>query len=112
MTGLKRSNIRMVNGITITLSATESTGFSPVGHLTDQIVDELRETVIDITEGNGDGKENKDVMGCGRCAVDRGMSRAGIRTRAADRCGGILIPPGGIWISGKGPGLTARALSI
>ena len=67
MTGLKRSNIRMVHGITIS-----------------------------IVEDSGDGKENKDVMGCGRCAVDRGMSRAGIRTRAADRCGGILIPPGGI----------------
>jgi len=52
MTGLKRSNIRVVHGITIILPGTESTGFSPVGRLMDQIIDGLREreAAIDIME--------------------------------------------------------------
>ena len=95
----KRPDIRMVNGIVITLSATESTGFSPVGHLTDQIVDGLRkrEAVIKIVEGDGDGEESKNGLGCcGDTAVDKRASHAGIYDRSRARGGGILIPPGGI----------------
>ena len=89
MTGVKRPDIRMVNGITITLSATESTGFSPVGHLTNRIVDGLRkrEAVIKIMEGNGDGEESEKCLGCcGDTAVDKRVCC----DRAADRCGGLV----------------------
>ena len=43
---------RTESGIVINLPGTESTGFSPVGHLTDQIIDGLREreAAIDIME--------------------------------------------------------------
>ena len=74
----------MEPGITISLPATESTGFSPVGHLTDQIFQGLRErkAVIDITEGDGDGEESEKCLGCcGDTALDKRVCCDGICDR-------------------------------
>ena len=93
MTGLKRSNIRVVHGITIILPGTESTGFSPVGRLMDQIIDGLREreAAIDIMEDSKHGEESKNGLGCcGDTALDKRVHCDGICDRSRDRDGGLV----------------------
>ena len=93
MTGVRRSDIRRVNGITISLSATEATGFSPVGRLTDQIIDGLREreAVIDIVEDIKRGEGSKNGLGCcGDTALDKRVHCDGICDRSRDRDGGLV----------------------
>lgn len=95
----------MEPGITVCLPGTESTGFSPVGHIVNQIVDGLKEQ-------NGKGKDDEGMVDS-RWAVDRGVSHAGIRAGSAARGGGMMrATQGDNPISGKGSNLTARAVSI
>ena len=105
MTNNVRTERRTVCGIVITLSATESTGFSPVGHLTDQMFQELKER-------RGGGKDDEGMVDS-RWAVDRGVSHAGIRAGSAARGGGMMrATQGDNPISGKGSNLTAPVLSV
>ena len=96
----------MEPGITISLLGTESTGFSPVGRLMDQIIDGLREreAAIDIMEDSKHGEESKNGLGCcGDTAMDKRMPGAGVRAGARARCGGLVsdtLPL--VVISGKG----------
>lgn len=91
MTNNVRTERRTVCGIVITLSATESTGFSPVGHIVNQIVDGLKEQ-------NGKGKDDYETaMGDSRHnSLDLRVVGARIRDWSRARGGGILIPPRGI----------------
>lgn len=96
---------RTESGIVIILPGTESTGFSPVGHLTDQIFQELKER-------HGKGKDDEGMVDS-RWAVDRGVSHAGIRAGEAGCGGGMMTATqGDNPISGKGSNLTARAVLI
>ena len=84
---------RTESGIVINLPGTESTGFSPVGRLTDQIIDGLREreVAIDIMEDSKHGEESKNGLGCcGDTAMDKRMPGAGVRAGARARCGGLV----------------------
>lgn len=91
MTDNGRTERRTVCGIVITLSATESTGFSLIGHLTDQIFQGLKER-------HGKGKDDYETaMGDSRHnSLDLRVVGARIRDWSRARGGGILIPSGGI----------------
>lgn len=87
---------RTESGIVIILPGTEATGFSPVGRLTDQIFQGLKEQ-------HGKGIDDDETMLGSRCAVDRGARGARIFDRARDCCGGVVKDTsGGVLISGRG----------
>ena len=88
---------RTESGIVIILPGTEATGFSPVGRLTDQIFQGLKEQ-------HGKGIDDDETVAGSRCAVDRGMCGARIRAGSRDRDGGLVSDTLGGYSESLAPG--------